>query len=188
LKTIDIVVVYESLFGNTRMVAESIAAGAREVDPHARVSVVAVAQATPEVTVGAALLVAGGPTHAFGMSRSSTRAQGVAGAASAKIADHAPRVEPGATGPAVRDWLEGLPTPPPAAVAAAFDTRLPYPLAGGAAGKIARRLRSHGYRLLAKPTGFIVDGAYGPLRAGERDRAAAWGAHLARQVLDSALR
>lgn len=184
----DIVVVYESLFGNTRIVAESIAAGARDAVPDARVTVVAVAQATPELTAGAALLIAGGPTHAFGMSRSSSRTQGVAAAASARVADHPPLVEPGATGPGIRDWLAALPTPRPAAIAAAFDTRLSFPLAGGAAGKIARRLRGHGYRLVARPTGFIVAGSYGPLRAGERDRAAAWGAQLARQVLDSALR
>jgi hypothetical protein len=185
---VDIVVVYESLFGNTRVVAESIAAGARTAVPHARVTVVAVAQATPELTTDAALVVAGGPTHVFGMSRSSTRTQGVAGAATAKAADHHPLVEPGATGPGIREWLADLPSPRPATVAAAFDTRLSFPLAGGAARKIAHRLRSRGYRLAAKPNGFIVEGSYGPLRAGELDRAAAWGAELAQHVLDSALR
>jgi len=33
--------------------------------------------------------------------------------------------------------------------------------------------------------GFVVDGAHGPLRAGERDRARAWAAGLVRQALAS---
>jgi hypothetical protein len=185
---VNIVVVYESLFGNTRMVAESIAAGARKAVPNARVTVVAVADATPELTADAALVVVGAPTHVFGMSRSSTRAQGVGGVVSAKIADHPPLVELGATGPGIRDWLADLPTTPRAAVVAAFDTRLSSPLAGGAAAKIARRLQSHGHRLVAKPRGFVVESSYGPLRAGELDRAATWGAELARQVVDPAPR
>ena len=49
-------------------------------------------------------------------------------------------------------------------MAAAFDTRLPFPLAGGAARPIARELRRHGYNVVAKPMGFVVDGAQGPLR------------------------
>jgi hypothetical protein len=37
--------------------------------------------------------------------------------------------------------------------AAAFDTRLGSPLAGGAAHGIARRLRRHGYQLASDPEG-----------------------------------
>ncbi|MEU9046294.1 MULTISPECIES: hypothetical protein [unclassified Kitasatospora] len=49
---------------------------------------------------------------------------------------------------------------------------------GGAAFGIARRLRRHGYVLLAKPDGFVVTGTNGPLREGEHGRARAWGATL----------
>jgi hypothetical protein len=62
--------------------------------------------------------------------------------------------------------------------AAAFDTRLPSRMAGGAARGIARRLRRHGYHLVSDPEGFVVDDAYGPLRAGEIERAKEWGAQL----------
>jgi hypothetical protein len=64
-------VVYESLYGNTKAIGEAIAASLRshglEVDagPISRIS--------PADVSGAALLVVGGPTHAHGMSRSTTR-------------------------------------------------------------------------------------------------------------------
>jgi flavorubredoxin len=45
----DAVVVYESLFGNTRTIAEAVAAGVREADPGAQVTPLPVkhGQATP---------------------------------------------------------------------------------------------------------------------------------------------
>jgi hypothetical protein len=70
----------------------------------------------------------------------------------------------------------------PGARAAAFDTRLDKPLAGGAAPRIARRLARLGYRLAADPEGFIVEDMAGPLRAGELERARAWGAGLAERI------
>jgi hypothetical protein len=55
-------------------------------------------------------------------------------------------------------------------------------MAGGAAHGIARRLRRHGYELVAEPEGFIIEDTEGPLRAGESDRAKAWGADLLRKT------
>ncbi len=65
----DALVVVESVFGNTRAVAEAIAAGLAD---RMTVRVVDVADAPTAVT-GLDLLVVGGPTHAFGMSWSATR-------------------------------------------------------------------------------------------------------------------
>jgi hypothetical protein len=39
-----------------------------------------------------------------------------------------------------------------------------------------------GYDLIAEPEGFIIEGTEGPLRAGEPDRARAWGAYLVQQI------
>ena len=89
--------------------------------------------------------------------------------------------EPGADGPGAREWLDRAPLARPGNRAAAFDTRLPSALAGGAARPIARQLHRHGYQLAAKPEGFIVTGTEGPLREGELNRARAWGAALATQ-------
>jgi hypothetical protein len=54
------------------------------------------------------------------------------------------------------------------------------PLTGGARRAIAARLRRAGYRLVAEPETFLVEAVAGPLRAGETDRARAWGRVLAR--------
>jgi hypothetical protein len=87
-------------------------------------------------------------------------------------------MEEDAEGPGVREWFDGLPKVEAGGQAAAFDTRLPSGLAGGAARGIAHRLRRHGYHLVSDPEGFIVDDAYGPLRMGEVERAKQWGAQL----------
>jgi hypothetical protein len=42
------------------------------------------------------------------------------------------------------------------------------------------KLQRHGYGLVKNPEGFILDDAYGPLRAGEIERAKEWGAQLVR--------
>ena len=89
-------------------------------------------------------------------------------------------MEEDAEGPGVREWFDGLSMVENGGRAAAFDTRLGSPMAGGAARGIARRLRKHGYQLVGDPEGFVVEDAYGPLRAGELERAKQWGAQLIR--------
>lgn len=64
------VVVYESMYGNTHLIADAIGAGLRSTFD---VTVVPVSQAGPAVLVRADLVVVGGPTHVHGMSRVSTR-------------------------------------------------------------------------------------------------------------------
>jgi hypothetical protein len=93
-------------------------------------------------------------------------------------------LEPGYGDDGLREWFTGLGQTGQAGqpAAAAFDTRVASRLAGGAAKKIARLLRGHGYRVLAQE-GFIIDGsAHGPLRTGETVRAETWGADLVSQV------
>jgi hypothetical protein len=92
-----------------------------------------------------------------------------------------------AEGPGLREWFHQLPKAKEGGVlagpqrhAAAFDTRLGSALAGGAGYGIAHELQGHGYGLVKNPEGFILDDAYGPLRAGEIERAKAWGAQLMR--------
>ena len=64
------VVAYESMFGNTRQIADAIGTGL--VDGCV-VSVIPVAQAGPDQIKDADLVVVGGPTHVHGMTRASTR-------------------------------------------------------------------------------------------------------------------
>jgi hypothetical protein len=72
----DVTVVYETLYGSTRALAEALAEGVRAADPQAAVSVLSVDEASPDRLADTALLLAGGPTHALGMSRASTRRSG----------------------------------------------------------------------------------------------------------------
>jgi hypothetical protein len=176
-----VVVLFESLFGNTREVAEAIADGARTADPTAEVTCVRVAEADLEKVGAADLLVVGGPTHIRGMTSGMSRKMGLA-AEEKKDEAEQHEIEPGAEGPGVRDWFADLPEATEGGNAAAFDTRGDARMAGGAAHGIARRLRHHGYDLVAEPEGFIIEGTEGPLRAGEPDRARAWGANLVQQI------
>lgn len=170
----DVVVVYETHYGQTREVASAIADGAREAG--ADVSVVGVEEATAPQVDGADLLVVGGPTHMLGMSRPWSR-----GKAHPQEVGTGGEIDDG-----VREWLVGLPAAGTGQRAAAFDTRLPSALAGGAAHGVARALRRHGFELVADPEGFVVEEAQGPLREGEEDRARAWGAALTGKVAAAA--
>jgi len=166
-------VVYETIYGNTHAVAEGIAGGLRA---HGEVRVVAVGHATPELVDWADLVIVGGPTHAHGMTRASTRKG--AREAAAKPASEL-TIDPDAAEPGLREWLgsldDGRGKP-----AAAFDTRVDGPalLTGRASVGIASQLRHHGFRLVAEPASFLVDRRT-RLVPGESDRAARWGADLA---------
>lgn len=164
-------VVYESMFGQTRLVAERIAGGLRYVMDD--VTVVPVQEADVVRVMQADLLVVGGPTHVHGMSRPRTRQAAVSDPA----AYGAGTVEPGADGIGVREWFEGL--PPLTGSAAAFDTRADTsPVFSGRAAKgIAKELRRNGLRLVAAPESFIV--TKGRLKDGELTRADLWGQELA---------
>lgn len=92
------------------------------------------------------------------------------------------RHQPGAAGPGIRDFLKTLP-PTPGGRAAAFGTRLGYPLAGGTAHSIGRQLRRRGYQLAARSQDLVVTGACGPLRECEQEWAKTWDATLAKQLV-----
>lgn len=166
-------IVYESLYGNTHLVANRIADGLRE---GYEVSVVPVAQATADLVAGADLLVAGGPTHIHSMSTARSRQ---AGAEAARKPGSGLTLEPGGAGPGLRDWLDGIGHGHGRA-AAAFDTRLAGPpiLTGRASLRIGHQLRRCGYRLAVAPESFLVT-KQSALTEGEADRARAWGAALA---------
>lgn len=159
-------VVFESMFGNTRSVAEAVADG---IGLSLHVEVVEVGSAPPLQGLDAELLVVGAPTHAFGLSRPQTRADAAHRAGRAVIS----------SGGGVREWLEAadrVPLP-----VAAFDTHVKRPRLPGRAGRVALvRLRRMGASVLATPESFWVDGYEGPLYPGELDRARSWGTELAR--------
>ncbi|MCG6494289.1 flavodoxin domain-containing protein [Kitasatospora sp. A2-31] len=173
------VIVYESMYGNTREIAEAIAEGVHQADPEASVDCLPVARADTETTRTADLLVVGGPTHMHGMSSGASRR--MAAMAEAKKEGHqeaAREAYETAEGPGLRSWFHSLPKTGHGTHAAAFDTRADMRRSGGAANGIAKRLTRHHYDVVAEPEGFIVEEGDGPLRQGEIERARAWGAGL----------
>jgi hypothetical protein len=160
-----VLVVYESMFGNTHDVAEAVAAGLRSA---AEVTLLDVGEAPLEVSGEIDLVVVGGPTHAFGMSRPSTRQSAVEQGADPQVTEHS----------GLREWIagvvahDGLPT-------AAFDTKVAKPHLPGSAAKAAeRKLRHRGFKQLVHPESFLVAGTTGDLLDGELERARAWGESL----------
>lgn len=162
-------VVVESMFGNTRAVADAVAGG---IAGTIAVEVLRVDEAPARVPEGVGLLVVGGPTHAFGMSRASTRADACEQAGGTTVTS----VTIG-----MREWLDALEPATSTVFAATFDTRVHRPrVPGSAARKAEKALRRHGYRIIQPATTFWVDGTPGPLVEGELDRAARLGVDLAR--------
>jgi hypothetical protein len=162
-------VIYESMFGNTEKVARAIADGLRE-----KLEVTLADVRTMPGAYGVDLLVIGGPTHAFGMSRPSTREQ----------AAQQGEIRPGAADVGVREYLACSPLLTGMS-AAAFDTKVDKPwMPGSASGAAARRLRKLGFDLAVPPTSFLVDGITGPLGEGEVARARRWGEKLAKKLLE----
>ena len=165
--------VFESMFGNTERIARAIGEGlATGLD----VDVVEVGDAEPRPGDDVALLVVGGPTQAFSMSRKGTR-QGALKETTEPLVSR---------GVGIREWLEGLSKGRPMA-AATFDTRFKKPrrITGSAARAAPKRLRKLGFDLVREPESFFVDKTTGPLLDGELDRAREWGEKLSRSVAAS---
>jgi hypothetical protein len=164
-------VVYESMYGNTRVIADNIADGLRATH---EVTLVPVAEATEDLVAGADLLVAGGPTHMHGLSSAGSRR--MAAQAAAKD-DSGLRMDPAADGPGLRDWLSAIGRG--RGLAAAFDTRINgVPAFTGRASRgIGKLLKRRGYRLVAASESFLVD-KRSTLLDGEAARARGWGAAL----------
>lgn len=161
------IVVYESLWGNTAAIARAVADG---IGPTARA--IPTREATPEAVENADLVVAGAPLVGFrlptdGMLRSI-----------ASTEQHAP-FPPDLSGPSMRSWLAALGSGH--GRAASFETRMRWS-PGSAAKAIQSSLERSGYTAIDRPQAFLVTGRYGPLRAGEIERARAWGADLAAKI------
>ncbi len=139
-------VIFDSEFGNTREIAETIAA---ELQTSGLVDVHKVG--TPGAQVispnSVDLLIVGGPTQMHGVSP---------GMREFLATFH-------------RGSLARVPT-------AVFDTRLAgWPLfTGAASGGIAKLLERSGASLVVAPESFIVSGREGPLAEGEVERARTW--------------
>jgi hypothetical protein len=169
-------IVYESMYGNTHVVASRIAEGLRS---QLEAEVLPVDRATAEKVEAADLLVVGGPTHVHSLSSDRSRKaarEGTAKPGSDLILD------PDAEGEGLRDWFHDLP-PVHNRGAVAFDTRIDAPavFTGRASTGIGRRLTHLGYDLVADPVSFLVD-KQSHLLPGEAERATQWAKELAESL------
>lgn len=158
------VVVYESLWGNTAAIAHAIAEGLGS-----GAEALTTAQATEEALESVDLIVAGAPVLGFTLPTDSMLNN------LARDSGKAPS-PPDLSRPSMREWLDSLPNG--SGRSAAFETRIWWS-PGGATKRIERGLQRAGYSRVVKRERFIVNGAYGPLRDGELERARRWGAQLA---------
>ncbi|MCF0091453.1 hypothetical protein B0E54_00260 [Micromonospora sp. MH99] len=163
---------YESMFGNTEAVARAVADGMAR---HAEVTIADIG-AMPMVS-GMDVIVVGGPTHAFGLSRPATRQDAVRQGATRRDAATV----------GLREWMDAS-ADLHGVAAAVFDTKVDKPFSGSAARKAERRLRRLGCRLLVPSESFHVVGTPGPLADGERERARRWGEAVAAAAVAAAQR
>jgi flavodoxin len=145
-------VVYDSVHGNTREVAEEVARSlGRSLSDNGDVQLIHIHDFKMEYLADIDLLVLGAPVRRHDVS------------------------------PAVEKFLEGLPACALHGLAVAtFDTRYQVQawLSGSAAGKMARLLRRLGARQVAQAESFRLDTKMGPLSPGELERAEVWAASL----------
>jgi hypothetical protein len=169
-----VVLVCESLYGNTEVLAAAVSAGLKAAGASTTFIEVGEAYTRHPQLAECDLLVVAAPTHALSLSRPESRADAVTRGADPR------RQEIG-----VREWLATLdvelPASGPRPVVAVFDTRVGkakhWP--GSAAAKATRELRKAGFEVLER-TSFYVDGVTGPVALGEIERALAWGTSLAK--------
>lgn len=171
-------VVYESMFGNTRKVAEAVA---NSLDKFMEVRLIRADIVAREDLHNVDLLVVGAPTHAWGMPRPNTR-RGAMNNLSRPGSDLV--IEPRAdTSAGVREWLDSIGYVH--CLAAVFDTRFraPATLTGRATKGIVRSLGRHDVEFMTSPESFFVS-RKNHLMAGEYERATAWGQRLGELVVE----
>ena len=158
-------IIVESCFGNTRAIAEAVAAGLIEGGVEAQM--VDVAQAPGALPEDLDLLVLGAPTHNRGLPTTATRAKAQA------------QVGAGGASQGISEWLGDAEIPASLSVAA-FDTVISRGwLSGSAAKAIAKTLQRRQGRRTVSTRSFVVTASKGPLATGQDSDARSWGRELA---------
>ena len=158
-------IIVESCFGNTRAIADSVAAGL--IDGGVDAQVVDVDEAPSCLPADLDLLILGAPTHNRGLPTAASQAKAREQAGS------------GEASPGIGEWLETTAIPD-FTDAAAFDTVVSKGwLSGSAAKAIAKALQRHQGRRTSSVRSFVVTASKGPLAGGEETDAHNWGRELA---------
>jgi len=152
-----ILVIYDSLFGNTKKIAEAIFDSLLSSN---KIRLVNAVEVTIKDLEKIDMLIVGSPTHG-GRAKQNLQT----------FLDQLPNSILKGTKVAVFDtrFLEKDQT---------FLLRLLLKTIGYAAPKIAKNLKNKGGNLIVEPEGFIVKRKEGPLAEGELERAKSWGEKL----------
>lgn len=155
----NILIIYNSLYGNTEQVAQAISNVLRS---QYHVELLRVSDVKPDQLAGLNLLIVGSPTQRFRPTK-----------AMSNLLEGIP--ENGLKGANVAAFDTRLSTSDIESSVGRFFVK-----AGGYAAKpIADSLKKSGGSLIIPPEGFYVKGTEGPLKEGELERAADW----AKQIL-----
>ncbi|KQY46207.1 flavodoxin domain-containing protein [Cellulomonas sp. Root137] len=154
-----VLIVVESLFGNTHVIAQVVADRLRE--DGVEVELVDAASATPHLD-DADLVLAGAPTHNLGLPTGTSRASAVHRGA-----------HPVSSG--LREWIGTLGASSTPVVT--FATKVQGRFSGSASKAAVTMLRRRGLSA-RQGTDFVVAGTTGPLTDGETDRARRWAGTL----------
>ena len=159
----NVLVIYDSVFGNTEKIAQALGAALVAVGD---VQILPVSQVTAEKIGALHLLVVGSPTRSFRPTEPIV-----------KFLNALPKNHLAGIKVAAFDTRLCLETIDSRALRFIVNT------GGYAASFIAKALEKKGGSLLAAPQGFLVTGEQGPLKDGELERAAHWAAQWAAQLL-----
>jgi flavodoxin len=140
-----VLIVYDSVYGNTEKIARAIA---EAITASNEVKVLQASGANPSQLTPVDLLIVGSPTHA--------------GRPIPAVQDFLNKVP--------EFSLKGVNV---AAFDTRISKKI-VGVFGYAAGRIAGNLKKKGATLVASPEGFFVTGGEGPLKEGELERAAGW--------------
>lgn len=154
----QILIVYDSFFGNTEQIARQIG---QALSQNHSVEIAAAAEATAEMATAADWLIVGSPTRRFRPSESTARF-----------------LEFFARGSLTGKKVAAFDTRIPVETIQSGLLRFIVNKGGYAAPAIAKKLQRAGGTLVAAPEGFFVNGTEGPLKDNEMERAAHWAKNL----------
>lgn len=175
--TVKAAIVFETMFGTTRLLADAVAKGlsvaATGANPAIAAQLVNVNRAARLDLAEIDLLIVGAPTHAHGLSTVASRGEA---AAWPNDPNKHVTLDDDAAGIGMREWLDTATTVPP--YFAAFDSRWSHAriLTGAASVHLSEILVRRGSRPIVPDESFLISDDL--LVTGEAYRAEIWGERL----------
>lgn len=163
-------IIVESYFGNTSVIAHAIAEGITTAPGDMPVQIISANEAPPQIPTDVSLVIVAAPTHNFSLPSPATRSQ-----AHAKGATVTPTS-------GVREWIEAAEFNSRMRIIT-VDTSIKARFTPSTASKTAQKLiRRRGISTVERGPSFFVDSMTGPLSDGQEARARAWGTQLTEQT------